>query len=77
MTTKTSSTNEPKRGALDPLMTTTELADYLNMPVTQVHANYRKWDLPYTRIRRQLRWRIEEVDAWLDLRREIPRRWQQ
>ena len=77
MSTKSNSTNESKRGALDPLMTAMDLAEYLSVPRDRVYDCYRKWDVPFTRLGSELRWRLEDVDAWLDVGREIPRRWQQ
>jgi len=50
-----------------PLATTTQIADYLGVPVTTLHAwRSRKIGPAASRVGKHLRYRWEDVDAWID-----------
>jgi excisionase family DNA binding protein len=55
----------------DPLLSSSELAAYLGVPVKWIYAN--KHLLPALRLGRELRFRASEVDAWLEDQRENQR----
>lgn len=52
----------------DPLMTTREVAEYLRVSTTTILRSWKSGDLPGFRVggrRGPLRFRREEIDAWL------------
>lgn len=50
-----------------PLATTTQVADYLGVPVTTLHAwRSRKIGPAASRVGKHLRYRWADVDAWID-----------
>jgi excisionase family DNA binding protein len=54
----------------DRLMSTSELAEYLNVPVSRVHDCWRAWGIPAIRVGTTLRFRRNDVDRWLEGQRE-------
>ncbi len=52
----------------DPLLTSTQIAADLAMPVKRIYAN--KHLMPILRVGRDLRFRASEVDAWLEQHRD-------
>lgn len=46
-------------------VTTVELAAHLHKPVSWLHQNAERLDIPRRRLGRHLRYRLSEVDAWL------------
>lgn len=53
------------------LMNSTELADYLGVPLQTIYAwRCRKQGPRAIRLGRALHWRTEDVEAWLDSRTE-------
>ena len=56
-------------GRLERLITTEELAAYLSVPRSTLYAwRYRGEGPPAIRVGRYLRYRMTEVEGWLDLR---------
>jgi excisionase family DNA binding protein len=47
-------------------MTVADVAVFLAVPTSTVYDNWRKWDLPAFRVGRNLRFRPNEMAAWLD-----------
>lgn len=52
---------------IEPMMTTTELAEYLNSELSWVYDNAH--EIPHLRVGREYRFRRAEVDAWLETSR--------
>lgn len=52
---------------IEPLMTTEDLAEYLNRPVKWVRMNAH--EIPHQKVGREYRFRLAEVDAWLEASR--------
>jgi excisionase family DNA binding protein len=53
--------------AAGPLMTTEELAGYLQLPITSLYAWRSRREGPRAiRVGKHLRWRKSDVDAWLE-----------
>jgi len=53
--------------AVDPLMTTEELAGYLQLPITTIYAWRAHREGPRAiRVGKHLRWRKSDCDAWLE-----------
>ncbi|ABM62066.1 helix-turn-helix transcriptional regulator [Halorhodospira halophila] len=57
-----------------PLLTTNDLAQYLGLAPGAIRARLcRGQDLPpYIKLGRHYRWRLDDVDAWLESRVEYP-----
>ncbi len=50
----------------DPLLTTEQVAHYLQVPVATLHQwRHRGEGPPAYKVGRHLRWRLADVDAWL------------
>ena len=53
--------------SVEPLLTTAQVAQYLQVPVATIHQwRYRGEGPRASRVGRHLRWRQRDVDAWLD-----------
>jgi excisionase family DNA binding protein len=52
------------------LMTTADLAAYLSVPRSRVYDCYRVWGIPAYKVGQELRFRRQDIDAWLEVRRE-------
>ncbi|MGO9783404.1 MAG: helix-turn-helix domain-containing protein [Streptosporangiaceae bacterium] len=50
-------------------LTTREAAEYLRMPDWSLRANYRKWGLTPAKAGKNLRFRQDELVAWLEATR--------
>ena len=46
-----------------------QLAEYLSVPASWIYDNHLKLDLPSMKIGRRLRFRLSDVDAWLENRK--------
>ena len=46
--------------------TTEEVAEYLSKPTNWLHNNAERLGIPRRRLGRQYRYRLSEVEAWLD-----------
>lgn len=53
-------------GGSNVLMTLRETAEYLNVNHRTLEAQWRAWDLPAHRVGRGLRFRVRDVEHWLD-----------
>jgi excisionase family DNA binding protein len=59
--------------ALDPLVTITELAEYLGVPVKTIYEWRQTGRGPVcVRIGRHLKFRLSDVQAWVDSQRDVP-----
>jgi excisionase family DNA binding protein len=56
----------------DRLLTSAELADYLGMSLGWVRDHWQAGDLPGYKIDRRVRFRVSEVEAWLNERHRGP-----
>lgn len=55
----------------DKLLTTAEVADYLDVPLASVYKWVQEGTItPAFRVGRHLRWRASELEAWLESRRD-------
>jgi excisionase family DNA binding protein len=62
---------EPTRSALDPLMSITELADYLGVPVKTIYEWRQNGRGPVgIRMGRHLKFAVSDVREWVQERRE-------
>ena len=52
------------------LMTTEDLAAYLQKPRSWVHDNQARLEIPRFKIGHQYRYRLSEVEAWVEGRRK-------
>lgn len=60
-------------GEVEPLMTLQDLADYLDVPVTTLYQWRHRGEGPRAfKLGRQVRYRREDIDRWLDERAEQP-----
>lgn len=50
-------------------LTTREVADHLRKPLSWLHQNAERLGLPRHRLGNQYRYRLSEVDAWLEAQR--------
>ena len=58
---------------LDPLVTITEFAEYLGVPVKTIYEWRQTGRGPVcVRIGRHLKFRLSDVQAWLDSQRDVP-----
>lgn len=58
---------------LDPLVTITELAEYLGVPVKTIYEWRQSGRGPVgIRIGRHLKFRLSDVQAWVDSQRDVP-----
>ena len=57
-----------------PLLTTGEAADYLNLPASWVGQEARAKRLPCVELGRYRRFRVEDLERWIDSRVSGPRR---
>ena len=76
MTRRASTTPVPKatRGALSRLLTVQELADLLQVPLKTIYTwRYKRIGPPAVPMGKYLRFRAEDVAAWLDSHADAPR----
>jgi excisionase family DNA binding protein len=52
--------------AREPWITTAEVSAYLGKPESWIHNNAERVGLPRRRLGNQYRYRLSEIDAWLD-----------
>jgi predicted DNA-binding transcriptional regulator AlpA len=65
----TTAARKPRRNGSRPLATTQQVADYLGISVGALRQRRYLGDAPKAaRVGTELRWRWEDVDAWLDKR---------
>ena len=55
------------------LMSCEDVARYLQVPVSWIHDNHQRLDLPALKLGRHLRFRTSDVDAWLETRKRYGR----
>ena len=48
------------------LLTAQELADHLRVPLSWVHDNVRRRGIPHFKVGRHLRFRLHEVEDWIE-----------
>lgn len=48
------------------LLTVTEVAAYLGVPPSRIYDRWRAWGLPGIKIGQSLRFRLAEIDDWLE-----------
>ena len=59
-----------RRPITDQTMTAQETADYLSVHVKTLRLNWRAWGIPGAYVGRALRFKLSEVDRWLETQRE-------
>lgn len=64
--TEGSEAHAPAEKVVGPIVTVGELAEYLRMQPSRIYDLVRQGRLPYLKIGASLRFRLAEVDAWLD-----------
>jgi excisionase family DNA binding protein len=55
-------------GGSNKLVSTAELAAYLNVPLKTIQSNWKRWGLPGFRVGKHVRFRERDVHAWLEAR---------
>ena len=45
-------------------------AAYLDMPERRLRDNWRRWGIPIYKVGRELRFRVRDLECWLEGRRE-------
>ena len=49
----------------DKLLTIKDLADYLQLNQQTVYRNFEKWNIPFVKLGRAIRFDIDQVRAWV------------
>jgi excisionase family DNA binding protein len=57
-------------GGSNKLLTAQECADYLSVPLRTLREHRTEWGLRAIRVGRELRFRVRDVEAWLDRQTE-------
>ncbi|MEU4224720.1 helix-turn-helix domain-containing protein [Nonomuraea sp. NPDC026600] len=53
-------------GGSNHLMSVKDVAAYMDVPESTVYACWKKWELPGYRIGKHLRFRVRNVETWID-----------
>ncbi|MET7986280.1 helix-turn-helix domain-containing protein [Streptomyces sp. NPDC005281] len=53
-------------GGSNRLMGPNEMAEYLAISKKTLYAQYRTWGIPHVRVGRHLRFRVRDVEHWLE-----------
>lgn len=67
-TSGTAPAAKPSEG-LEPWVGTQVVADHLGKPESWVYANVQRLGIPHRRLGKQFRYRLSEVDAWMNVQR--------
>jgi excisionase family DNA binding protein len=51
---------------LERWVTTEEVAAHIGKPTSFIYANAKRLGMRYSKVGQQYRWRLSEVDAWMD-----------
>jgi hypothetical protein len=57
-------------GGSNQLLNLANAALYLDMPERRLRDNWRRWGIPAYRVGRELRFRVRDLESWLEGRRE-------
>jgi excisionase family DNA binding protein len=67
MTTSSNTTRLPTRiGGSNKLISLAGTAELLDVPTSTLYKNWRAWGLQAYRVGRSLKFRVRDVEAWLD-----------
>jgi excisionase family DNA binding protein len=70
MTTTSSTTRLPARiGGSNRLISLKDAAEFLDVPVSSMYKNWKRWGLTAYQVGRSLKFRERDVEAWLDRQR--------
>jgi len=57
-------------GGSNQLLSLANAAAYLDMPERRLRDNWRRWGIPIYKVGRELRFRVRDLECWLEGRRE-------